>query len=99
MHVIFINHNPHQQHLHCHLNSWLKPVSHSQVQDICGFPTEDKMVAVAGTLDGRHWAPGLDIIIIVITVVLQSKVIIIVIIISGGQDGRGCQDFGHLGGD
>ena len=58
------------------------------------------MVAVAGTLDGRHWAPGLDIIIIVITGVLQSKVvIIIVIIISGGQDGRGCQDFGHLGGD
>ena len=75
-------------------------MSHSQVQDICGFPTEDKMVAVAGTLDGRHWAPGLDIIIIVITVVLQSKVvIIIVIIISGGQDGRSCRVFGHLGGD
>ena len=58
------------------------------------------MVAVAGTLDGRHWAPGLDIIIIVICVtILSLVVIIIVIIISGGQDGRGCQDFGHLGGD
>ena len=56
-----------------------KPVSHSQVQDICGSPTEDKMVAVDGTLDGRHWAPGLDIIIIVICVTISSLVVVIIV--------------------
>ena len=52
----FIFTNPRKQHHHLH---WLKPVSHSQVQDICDSPREGKRVAVGGTLDAKHSAPGI----------------------------------------
>ena len=53
---IFTNLFPLEQHHHLH---WFKPVSHSQVQDTCGSPREGKRVAVGGTLDAKHSAPGI----------------------------------------
>ena len=41
----------------CFNNADHKPESHSQVQDICGFPREGRTAEVAETLDAKHWAP------------------------------------------